>query len=216
MIKLRTVQTDSPSKKEFFKKSWIPSLVLLPRDLVTNKNSYLHMQKIFFLIMISVSLKFDAISQDIDTNKLKRQATEMAESFMKGDYAKLVKYTYPKVVEMMGGPEKMIQTLKKSLDDIKSKGYTILSAKVALTPLKAQAGKEIHAVVVQTIVMTVPGGTLTSNSYLLGISSDKGSNWYFVDSSPLRDINKLRMIFPNFNPELKIPEKQPPVFKKDE
>jgi hypothetical protein len=62
--------------------------------------------------------------------------------------------------------------------------------------------------------MSVPGGTLTANSYLLGISQDGGKNWHFVDTAPFEDQTKLKALFPQYNSELKIPEKQRPIFTK--
>jgi len=156
------------------------------------------------------------ISQDIDTNTLKIQATEMAESLMKEDFATLAKYTYPKIVELMGGKENMISVLAKGMGEMKSKGFNINSVSVALTPLKAIAGKEIHAIVAQTIVMNVPGGTLTSNSYLLAITADDGKHWHFVDTARMTDMDKIRIIFPDYNPDLKIPRKDPPIFNKNQ
>ncbi|HWB26236.1 MAG TPA: hypothetical protein VG738_12185 [Chitinophagaceae bacterium] len=37
----------------------------------------------------------------------KSQAREMCSGFMKSDFKVLVKYIYPAIVKMMGGPEKM-------------------------------------------------------------------------------------------------------------
>ena len=174
------------------------------------------LKKILIIIFFSGSLVLSVRSQDIDTNKLKRQATEMAESFMKNDFATLVKYTHPKVVTMMGGRESMIAIVTEAMDKMKKEGFVFQSCTVRLTPLKAQADTEVHAIVAQTIVMTVPGGTATSKSYLLAISTDNGNNWYFVDTAKLTDIDKIKAMFPNYNPDLKIPKKEPPIYNKNQ
>jgi len=174
------------------------------------------LKRVLTVILINLSLLFSAWSQEIDTNKLKTQATEMAESFMKEDYATLAKYTYPKIVELMGGRDNMIAILTKGVEEMKRQGYSFKSVSVALTPLKAKAGKEIHTIVAQTIVMGVPGGTLTSNSYLLSITADEGKTWHFVDTAQMTDMDKIKVVFPNYNPDLKIPKKDPPIFNKDQ
>jgi len=174
------------------------------------------LKRILTVISINVSLVLSAHSQEIDTNKLKTQATEMAESFVKEDYATVAKYTYPKIVELMGGKENMIAVLTKGMKDMKDNGFNFNSVSVSLTPLKAKAGKEIHAIVAETIVMSVPGGTLTSNSYLLAITADEGKHWHFVDTARMTDMDKIKAIFPDYNPELKIPKKDPPIFNKNQ
>ena len=155
-------------------------------------------------------------SQQIDTIRLKSQALTLAQTFINGDYKSFVKYTYPKVVQMMGGENKMIDFLTSMTKKLKKEGIEYRSVDIGLTPLNVKAGEEIHTLVLETIVMIVPGGTLTANAYLLGISQDQGSNWYFVDTAGFQDEQKLKAMFPNYNPQLKIPPKEPPTFIKTE
>ena len=182
----------------------------------TLSNPYMFFKRILIVILFSGLLILSVRSQDIDTTILKIQATEMAESLMKKDYATLAKYTHPKIVALMGGEESMITVLSDAMDKMKKEGFIFLSCSVGLTPLKAQADTEIHAIVAQTIVMTVPGGTVTSNSFLLAITADNGNRWYFVDTARLTDIDKIKAMFPNYNPDLKIPKKEPPIFNKNQ
>ena len=149
----------------------------------------------------------------IDSNRLRRQATEMAESFIKADFATVVNYTYPKVVEMMGGKNKMVGFLKENIEKMKIDGYVFKTLDVGLTSQFLNAGSEIHTIVLQRIVMTVPGGTLTTNSYLLGISGNGGKDWSFIDTAPLHEKSRLISLFPNYNQDLKIPQIEQPIFQ---
>lgn len=151
----------------------------------------------------------------IDSNLLKENATAMATSFLEGDYKTFVKYTYPKVVQLMGGEEKMILAVKNGIDQMGKEGFSIKAVNVGLTSQAVYAGKELHTLVFQSIIMSAPGGTLTANSYLIAVSRDGGKNWYFVDTAPLHDKNTLKAIFPQYNNQLKIPEKQSPIFVKN-
>lgn len=170
---------------------------------------------IFFLIsLVFIPVYSQETKINIDSVALRKQATEMSASFISGDYKTFLKFTYPKAVEMMGGEEKMISYLKKGIERMKNDGYAFKSVTIGLTTQKVKAGKEIHTLVSQRIIMTVPGGTLTANSYLLAISKNGGLSWYFVDTSPLTDIKKLKALFPHYNSQLKIPETQPPIFTK--
>ena len=149
---------------------------------------------------------------NIDSASLKKQALEMSSSFIKGDYKNFIKFTYPKVVEMMGGKEKMVTFPEKGIEEMKNEGVSFKSVSVGLTNHKVRAGKEIHTLVSQTIIMAVPGGTVTANSYLLAISGNDGHSWSFVDTAPFNDVTKLKAVLPHYNPELKIPAKQQPIF----
>jgi hypothetical protein len=136
----------------------------------------------------------------------------MVDAFMNSEYKTLVKYTYPKVVQMMGGEQQMINIVDKSISEMKEQGYSFKSVQIGLTNQRVKAGKEIHALVLQTLVMSVPGGSITAPSYLLAISANGGKQWHFVDTAPLNDKAKLKAIFPYFNLALKIPMKQQPIF----
>lgn len=176
-------------------------------------------RKLATLILFLILSGYAGIAQSsniaIDSNLLKAKATAMAESFLKGDYKTFVKFTYPKVIQMMGGEDKMIAVLKQGIEQLEGQGFAVKSVHVGLTSQAAMAGTEIHTLVLQSLIMSAPGGTLTSNSYLLAISQDGGKNWYFVDTAPLHDERTLKAIFPNYNKQLELPEKQPPVFVKD-
>lgn len=174
------------------------------------------MRRLFTILVLIFLTSNTVLSQSqsikFDTSNLKKQATEMAESFMLSDYKTLVKYTYPKVVQMMGGEQKMLNSINEGLTEMKEQGYIIKSVQVGLTDQSVMAGKEIHTFLTQTLTMSVPRGTVIANSYLLAISLDGGNRWYFLDSTPLSDEEKLKSIFPNFNHSLKIPKKQQPIF----
>jgi hypothetical protein len=152
------------------------------------------------------------VKTNIDIASLKKQAMDMSASFIKAEYKTFVKFTYPRVVEMMGGEEKMISYLQKGIQQMNNDGCTFKSIDVEITTKLVRAGKEIHTLVSQSIIMTVPNGTLTANSYLLAISQNGGRDWYFVDTAPFDDLKKLTAVFPHYNYELKIPEKQLPIF----
>lgn len=185
-----------------------------------NINFMKTLRSVIILLMCINTAYLPALSQSadihLDTINLKQQAVEMASSFLKSDYPRFVKFTYPKLVAMMGGEEKMVSAVQTSMNQLKDQGFTIKSVDITLMPVSVKAGKEIHTLVSQSLTMDAPGGKLSSVSYLLAISGDGGKNWTFVDTTPLRDPAKMKMILPDYNFDLKIPEKQQPVFTKDE
>ncbi len=147
----------------------------------------------------------------------KAKADEVVQATVKGDCGKLADFTYPKVLAMMGGRDKMIAALESALKSLKDKGVEFLSAKVGDASPLVRGGSEVYTVVPFTLVMKVPEGKGALNSFLLGISRDKGKTWTFVDGKIIADDPKLtKKLLPNLPATLKLPKKEKPVFQKDE
>src|SRR5438067_1411380 len=61
--------------------------------------------------------------------------------------------------------------------------------------------------------MSVTGGILKAESFLLAISGDGGSTWCFVDGAGLRQLGgRIGTMLPNFPPDLDLPRKKEPIF----
>jgi hypothetical protein len=146
---------------------------------------------------------------------VKKKAQEVGEALKKDDYAKVVDLTYPKVVELMGGREKMIIALTDGMKQLKEKGFSFRSVKVG-EPAEFVAGeKDTFVVVPTTTEMTAPGGKITVKSYLLGISSDGGKVWTFVDGNGIGTVERREKILPKLPEKLKLPEPHEPEFIKE-
>ncbi|HYV34402.1 MAG TPA: hypothetical protein VE988_01785 [Gemmataceae bacterium] len=143
----------------------------------------------------------------------KRQVEDVNNALVKEDYAKVIDLTYPKVIELGGGREKMIGALKASMSDLKTKGFALMSNKVDDPSEPVAAGDELFIVVTYLLEMKAPGGKLLQKSFVVGISPDQGRNWTFIDGGT--DVAKVRQFLPNLPERLKLPEQQPPVFEKD-
>ncbi len=149
----------------------------------------------------------------IDITPLRVQATKMGQALVAKDFKTFIKYTHPIVIKKMGGQAKMLKTLEEGVKNTALGGYIMVGFNVGNVLKVVRAGNELHALVVDNTVMDGELGTLSSTSYLLAISKDNGKNWLFVDASALTD-QKAKALFPNYNPELKIPKKPEPVFKR--
>lgn len=175
------------------------------------------MKLTILMVLLLGATSTNAQSSDkiiIDTTALLSQANTMANAFITGDYQSFAKFTYPAVVEMSGGQQAMIAMLEKSVQKMKDDGFSFQSFTVGNVTKIVIAGKELHALLPQQIKMKAPGGTLVTNSYLLAVSANRGKSWSFVDAGNLTE-EKINIVFPNFNYNLKIPPKQQPVFNKD-
>lgn len=140
-----------------------------------------------------------------------RDGNAMYEAFRKGHLEEFVSYTYPALVEQMGGKQEMIAHLKKGRADLADQGYRFVSCEVAAPIQIVQAGTAFHAVLPLTQVLAVPKGKLHVAGHLLGVSSDAGKTWTFMDTVEMTP-ESVRQVLPDFNPELKLPPKTEPKF----
>lgn len=144
---------------------------------------------------------------------LKEKVEALNKAVIKEEFGKVADLTHPKIVKMMGGREKMVATMESSAKEMKSQGYAISSVTVDEASEPVSAGKEMYAVVTFQLEMKAPAGKLLQKSFVIGLSTDQGKTWVFVNGDV--DIKTVKQVLPNLPDELKRPEKQKPVFKKD-
>jgi hypothetical protein len=163
----------------------------------------------------SVLLFFLAVSSasygQTDFKKLKKQAEETAQATVEGKYEDIIKYTHPNLLSMVGGRDAMLNLIKSSMEDVKNQGVSIESVTMGEPGSTVQAGDELHCILPQTLIMKIGNKRMRSDGNLLCISQDKGKNWFFLDMSGI-DASTIKTILPNYNFDLKFPEKTQPVF----
>lgn len=128
----------------------------------------------------------------------------------KKDYNTILDYTYPKIIEIGGGKNKLYSSMKSAYDKMEKDGF-FFEDEILGEPQKIFiAGKELHCIVPKNEIMKTPKGRIKATYYLLAVSKDNGRKWFFIESHMLNDKNK-KLIFPNFNSELKIPKNSQPI-----
>lgn len=153
-----------------------------------------------------------ALARDsVKAIRIKAQATKMAEAFTAQDYDTFFQYTYPPLLKAAGGKDGMAKSLQAALSKLKDDSIGFQSVSIGAPSSVYKAGTELHALIEQTIVLNVKGGTLTQQAWLLAVSDDNGNRWYFVDTAPLTNEN-ISKAFPHFNKALVLPAKKKPVF----
>jgi hypothetical protein len=161
------------------------------------------------IISCLITQKADA---DAQTDRIRRAAQENSAAIAAGNYGRVVDLTFPKVVEEIGGREKMIELLRHGTEEMKANGSVILGADVAEPREIVRAGDKRFAIVPIIIRAKVSNGTLRSKSFLLAISSDEGKTWTFIDGAGLTK-GKLGELFPDHTPSLSLPAKEEPVLE---
>lgn len=165
------------------------------------------MQSRYLALFIFSILAFNAFGQQ---GVIKERAQAMVTNTLNDDFGALADYTYPKVLQAMGGREKMIGVLKASTAQMKAQGATIKSGTIGEPGPVIKKIKAWFSVVPEDIALSVKDGELWSSSNLLAVSEDKGKKWTFIDVGNMSD-QTLHSLFPELK-DLSIPKQSQPVF----
>jgi hypothetical protein len=175
------------------------------------------MQRLLLALMV-VAACAQLANADPKTERLRTLAAEDSAAITSGNYARLVDLTYPKLVELMGGRDKMIEMLRRGAQDMKAQGSVILGAEVAEPKEVVTVGDKQFAIVPMIVRVQVPEGTLRSKGFLIAVSEDRGNTWRFIDGAGLHktqggEREALAQILPGFPTQISLPSWEPPVME---
>jgi hypothetical protein len=138
------------------------------------------------------------------------RAQEVNDAFRRRDFARMVDLTYPKVIEAAGGRDKMIAALAKGMKEMETEGVSVLSS-TAEAPIQiVHVSEWIYAVVPTTLKVKARDGVFKTESSMIGVSSDRGVNWTFIDAGG-KDHTQLKSYLPAPADALKLPGDKEPV-----
>ncbi len=138
------------------------------------------------------------------------QAKEVNDAFSRKDFARFMDLTYPKVIEMAGGREQMVAAMNKELKQMQSEGVVLLSSTSGAPTQFIHDSGSIYAVLPITLKVKAQDGIFQSEGSMIGISSDRGANWTFIDASG-KDRSELTKLIPGIADKLNLPPDKPPV-----
>jgi len=168
------------------------------------------MRQLTFLLALLTTTSFG----QVDSNVIKEQAELTAKALLNDDYETIIRFTYPKVIELVGGRDKMISLIKKGKIEMGQEGISFDKVTIGKPSKTVMAGDEIHCLVPQTVYMKVPKGKMKSETHLVAVSRDNGVNWFFIDAVSLNKDN-IKSVLPNYNFDLILPPKKEPIFIAD-
>lgn len=104
----------------------------------------------------------------------------------------------------------MIRSLETDFARMKRDGLILQSVQTGDVMEIVASGKDLYAVVPQTLVLIRPKDKVTNRSYFVATSNDQGASWTFVDGTNLNERN-IKSVFPDFPATLRLPKKPEPV-----
>ena len=133
----------------------------------------------------------------------RKSAARMQDAAKRGDWGRVLQYTYPALVERMGGRDKAVAFMKKQSRNIK-----FLSVKLGEPRQAVRVGDQTIQVTLPTTVrMAGPISQAEIDSTLLGVSRDGGRTWTFVD---VQNPDQVRAVVPDLSPALELPARGKP------
>lgn len=146
--------------------------------------------------------------------KIAAEARKAAEAVLKSDFKTTADYTHPKVIEEIGGREKMILVMEDGDKKMRADGMQFESVDIGQPAQISENGNIVSALVPETVYLKVPQGYLKTESQLVAVSENKGEQWYFIDAASLTT-ETLGDFLPELAGKISLPEKKSPVFTED-
>jgi len=164
--------------------------------------------KTIIAILFVISISFSASGQNHATT-IKVQAMDMATALIKNDFTTFSKYMHPNIISFAGGKEKMKTKMDSAYATMKLFGVSFKRYWIGSPGEIINYKDQLQAVLPESTVMKTPLGELTAETSMIAISTDKGKNWYFIDTNVYK-VDRLKNILPDISPKLVIPPAKKP------
>jgi hypothetical protein len=136
--------------------------------------------------------------------RLQAQAEESGRAFLEGNYERLADYTYPKLVELIGGREKLLEVVRKEVEEMKAEGFAPLSSVPSAPTQVLRVGGQTYAVLPLKFKMRAPDQIYVSDSFMIAVSDDDGKNWKFLSGASVGEA-QLKILLPDAAGKLRLP-----------
>ena len=160
------------------------------------------MNKILSIILFFIFC-LNTVSQTKD--EAVRDAKITAKATLNSDFKTVLKYTFPPVLKLMGGKEKALDLISKSMFSMKNQGFKFKSANVISSSEIVKEQNQYRCFIKNNYVMTFNGQKITSEAYLLGIYNENDKFWYFIEAKQLSN-HLISKVLPDFKTSLIIPQ----------
>lgn len=157
-------------------------------------------------LIIIFAVIFNFSNSQTTNSNLNSQLQMMRKYFLEKNYKEFLNFSHPKVVEMIGGREKLIQATTAAMGRMEKEGYIFKNVNFKEPSKFIKKGNETQVTIRQEILMKTPKGKILADYTLIGISNDNGKNWKFIDTSG-KSKEVMRKYFPNLSPDIVIKPK---------
>ena len=159
---------------------------------------------LLFVSLLCVAAGAQEQLSEAAAKRLQAQAEACGRAFIEGDFGRLADCTLPKLVELIGGREKMLEVVRKDVEEMKADGFEPLSSVPSAPTQVVRVGGQTYAVLPLKFRMRTSKEVLVSDSFMIGVSGDGGQSWKFLSGSSI-DEARLGLLLPEAAGKLKLP-----------
>ena len=156
-----------------------------------------------FIFFASVFFSLTLLSQTKE--EALRDAKITAKATLDSNYKTVLDYTYAPVLEIMGGKDKALELITKSMNEMKAQGFVFKSADVISCSKIVEEQNQKRCYIKNTYVMIFNGYRMTSDAYLLGVYNEDKKAWNFIEAKQLSN-PMMSSVLPDFKTSLNIPQ----------
>ena len=150
-------------------------------------------------------------AQDPRSERVIQALNELTAAMLQGNYARAVDLTHPKVLQVFGGREKTIAAFKSGAESTHAETGLVPIGEKAEPPLGFWVGgSDVFTIVPVTGEGKLRGGKVVWKAHYIGISSDQGKSWVFVNGLVFQNgkAPSPKDFFPNWPPALQLPTRE--------
>jgi hypothetical protein len=161
--------------------------------------------KALVILLIISGISFAQSKEELKEAAL-RDANLITKATLKFDFRTIFKYTFPSVIDMMGGKEPAAKMLESSFDKMKTEGFEFEKAEVVSVSDVVFENNEYRCLVESFIQIKMANMRVKTKSYTLGIYNSDDKIWQFIESKQLKNSSLTNVILPGFKTNLEIPD----------
>ncbi len=147
---------------------------------------------------------FAMLALDPKLEHAESQSRAYVKATEKGDFETWIDLSNPKFIKMMGGRDSALKEMKKEFDGMSGAGYTFDPSKVEPPTDLHQTKDGLFCLVRYTSRMRVKGKKVSAEALLLGVSTDDGKKWTFLQAENGEQF--VRKLLPEIPESLKFPK----------
>lgn len=147
----------------------------------------------------------DAESTKKESERVQLQVRAIQTAVYKGDIEGVLKYTHPKVIDALGGPEKTREILHDVLKGFLAKGVRMDEFKIAAEPTFVQGTTHEFVIVPTRAIIGIGETRIESSNFQLGIKPLGKGDWTYVEGSRINQGN-VNSWFPDFPKDVALPK----------
>jgi len=160
----------------------------------------------YFIVLIVFAISLNVTAQT-DNENLNEQLNTMKTAFMNKDFAAVADFTYPKLIEMVGGKEKMIEMTQYTYTKMESQGFILKNLSFKDSSDLFNHKGDLQCGITKVMVMDTPDGKTQNETTMIAISKDGGEKWVFFDTSGMSRAS-AQSLYKNLHPDLEIKPSQ--------